>query len=66
MQVILATGISFGAMLHDRFGLPIIRDLGGIPPGHWSVHKVITLDYTEVIKISTVLCRVLLGVYNAN
>ena len=36
-QVILATGISFGAMLHDRFGLPIIRDRGGIPPGNWYV-----------------------------
>ncbi len=34
-QVILTTGISYGADLSDRFGLPVIEDVGGIPPGEW-------------------------------
>ena len=38
-QVILATGISFGAMLNQRYGLPIINspETGGIQPGEWCV-----------------------------
>ncbi len=35
LQVILVTGISFGASLNERFGLPVIENLGGIPPGEW-------------------------------
>ncbi|XP_064398689.1 prestin-like [Halichondria panicea] len=31
--VILATGVSYGAMLNERFELPIINNLGGIPLG---------------------------------
>ncbi len=34
-QVILATGVSYGAMLNERFELPIINNLGGIPLGLW-------------------------------
>ena len=35
VKVILITGISYGAMLSDKFGLPVISDVGGIPPGKW-------------------------------
>ena len=32
-QVILVTGISYGADLSGRFQLPVVSNLGGIPPG---------------------------------
>lgn len=38
-QVILATGISYGAMLTQRFDLPDIELLGGILPGEWYVPR---------------------------
>lgn len=36
-QVILSTGISYGAKLNEKYHLLVINDVGGILPGKWYV-----------------------------
>ena len=48
----IATGISFGAMLNSRFDLITIESLGGIPPGRW----YISLSLSLFLSLSLSLC----------
>ena len=36
-QVIISTGISYGAKLNEKYHLLVINDVGGILPGKWYV-----------------------------
>jgi MFS superfamily sulfate permease-like transporter len=47
--VVLAIGISYGADLHDNFGLPTIIDSGGILPG--SCFKPTIPDHTLILAV---------------